>query len=479
MLGHFIRKEILDSLLNMRFMALAVFSIVLMPLSALINYEYFQERRAAFDSQYAEYNTEEPNWWDLRVYRPPMLLSSLGRGTEPYMPIYYAFTDDADATRPGNIEAQEFSALSTFGSFDLLFLVQVVFSLLAVLLAFDMVAGEKERGTLRAVLANPVPRDTVLLGKFIGGFLVLWMVFLIGALLLYLILVLFDGRFASPEMLGRIGFIFVLATLFLGAFYSLGLMVSVFCHSTRTAIVALLVVWVVLQLVIPKAGEMISSVVVPVRSQEAVRIEKRKVIEDLDEAMQNKGGEDYTRLTGRPDFEGAFELLGSDAPEAEQFKAAYQEMARGYEQQKRDRVREIDMDYLRQKEHQRNVSRLIALLSPAPALTFLLTDAAGTGDLAYQNYRDAVMAHYQIIDREVYSKRRSQRYQIRLGGSSISSNFGGGSDVDLEAVPAFTIKEPELRNVLWENAWALATILIYLVVPFVVAYVAFLRYVVR
>jgi hypothetical protein len=203
------------------------------------------------------------------------------------------------------------------------------------------------------------------------------------------------------------------------------------------------------------------------------------VIEDLDEAMQNKGGEDYTRLTGRPDFEGAFELLGSDAPEAEQFKAAYQEMARGYEQQKLDRVREIDMDYLRQKEHQRNVSRLIALLSPAPALTFLLTDAAGTGDLAYQNYRDAVMAHYQIIDREVYSKRRSQRYQIRLGGSSISSNFGGGSDVDLEAVPAFTIKEPELRNVLRENAWALATILIYLVVPFVVAYVAFLRYDVR
>jgi len=36
MLAQFIRKEILDSLLNRRFMALAVFSVVLMPLSAVI-----------------------------------------------------------------------------------------------------------------------------------------------------------------------------------------------------------------------------------------------------------------------------------------------------------------------------------------------------------------------------------------------------------------------------------------------------------
>ena len=140
MLGLFIKKEIQDSILNRRFMALALFSIVLMPISAVINYEYYGARKEAFDSQYSEYSSAELRSWTLRAYRAPALLSSLARGTEPYMPVYYQFTSEATATRPGNIEAQEFSTLSTFGSFDFLFLIQVVFSLLAVLLSFNAIA---------------------------------------------------------------------------------------------------------------------------------------------------------------------------------------------------------------------------------------------------------------------------------------------------------------------------------------------------
>ncbi|MFQ5568708.1 MAG: ABC transporter permease subunit [Rhodothermales bacterium] len=479
MLAQFIRKEILDSLLNQRFVMLAVFSIILMPLGAAINYEYYQGRRASFDSQFAEYQQEERRAWNQRAYRAPVLLSSLARGTEPYMPLYYAFSDDADPTEPGNIEAQDFTTLSTFGSFDFLFIVQVVFSLLAVLLAFDMIAGEKERGTLRAVLANRVPRDSILLGKFIGGFIVLWLVFTVGALLLYLMLVLFDGRFVEGEMLGRVVFIFGVATLFLAAFYSLGLMISTFCHSTRTAIVALLVIWVVLQLVIPKAGEMLAAVVVPVRSEEAVRIEKARIVEELNDDLDEKAGDLFTQITGHSDFQGAFEFLGSDAPEALRFKEAYQEAAQESQRRQRDQVREVDQAFQREKARQQRVSRGVALLSPAAALSLLVTDAAGTGDLAYRNYREAVQGHYQVIDRLVFSKRRSSRYRIRLGGSVISSSFGGGEDPDLDEIPVFTVSEPALRNVLKTNAWALGTLFAYLVIPFVIAYVVFLRYDVR
>lgn len=46
MLFHLVRKEILDSLLNRRFVAIAVFSMVLMPPSAFINYEYYEARKA-------------------------------------------------------------------------------------------------------------------------------------------------------------------------------------------------------------------------------------------------------------------------------------------------------------------------------------------------------------------------------------------------------------------------------------------------
>lgn len=479
MLLHFIKKEILDSLLNLRFMTLAVFSIVLMPLSGYINFEYFQERRASFDSQYNEYQSEGERARSMRAYRAPVLLSTLARGTEPYMPIYYAFSDDAGATQPGNIEAQDFSTLSTFGNFDFLFLVQIVFSLLAVLLAFDMVAGEKERGTLRAVLANRVPRDHILLGKFFGGFSVLWLTFIIGLLLLFLVLAVFDSRFLEGDVLIRLLFIFGYSSLFLAAFYGLGLMVSTFCYTTRTAIVVLLIIWVVLQLVIPKAGEKVAAVILPVRSEESVRIEKEKVMEDLQDEQDNRAGEIFTRITGKTDFEDAFQMLGSETPEATQFKAEYQEMAANYEREQRDRVREINQQYAREKELQRRLSRAIALLSPAPALTFLVTDAVGTGDLAYQNYRDGVLSHYQVIDRVVFSKQRSERYRVRLGNSMISSNFGDDDDVNYDEIPTFTVPNPALGDVIASNVWAVGTLLLYLIIPFLVAYVAFLRYDVR
>ena len=63
--------------------------------------------------------------------------------------------------------------LSVQGKVDFVFLVQMVISLIALLFASDMISGEKESGTLRAMLANSLPRDTILVGKIGGGFLAL------------------------------------------------------------------------------------------------------------------------------------------------------------------------------------------------------------------------------------------------------------------------------------------------------------------
>lgn len=479
MLRHFIRKEIHDSLLNQRFMALALFSVVLMPLSAFINYEYYEARKASFDSQHAEYEADEPTPWNIRAYRSPVILSAVARGTEPYMPIYFALSNDANETLPGNIEAQDFTALSTFGSFDFLFLVQIVFSLLAVLLAFDMIAGEKERGTLRAVLANRVPRDSILLGKLIGGFSVLWLTFLIGSLLLYLVLAAYDGRYLEIDVLGRAGFVFVISSVFLASFYSMGLMVSTFCHSTRTAIVVLLVTWVVLQLVIPKAAEKIAAVAMPVDSEESMRVEKAGVVEDLSQEMRNKAGELYMRVRGSDTIRGAFEFVGDGSPEAEQFKIQYQELASDYYRQQRTRVRQIDLDFQRQKDRQHGFSRAISLLSPASALTFLVSDAAGTGDLAYRGYRQAVQSHYQIVDQTIFSVQRTDRFEISMGGMSMMGGMGNADPPPLDELPAFEVPEPPISEVLRTNLWAMVSLLAYLVIPFLVSYVAFLKYDVR
>ena len=52
---------------------------------------------------------------------------------------------------------------------DWAFIIGYVLSLIALLFTFDAVSGEREHGTLRLMLANPIPRHTVLIGKFLGG----------------------------------------------------------------------------------------------------------------------------------------------------------------------------------------------------------------------------------------------------------------------------------------------------------------------
>lgn len=484
MLTHLIRKEFLGSLLNQRFVALAIFSIVLMPLSAVINYKYYEVRKTSFDSQLAE--VEEGREAAMRAYRSPVILSAMARGIEPFMPIYYQFSSassgrTSDATVPGNIEAQEFSTLSIFGTFDFLFLVQIVFSLLAVLLAFDMIAGEKERGTLKALLSNSVPRDSILIGKFIGGFAILWLTFVIGFLLLFLVLSVLDAQFLSGENLLRVLFIFSFSTLFLAVFFSLGLMVSTFCHTTRTAIVALLVMWVIMQLVIPKAGEMIAAVMVPIRSEHEVRVQRQHIIAEELQAMEEQAGALYLQMSGQASLQGAFELMRSGAPWVGKFQGQYQDLFRKYKQRQNDRLREIKQAWEREKDAQQKLGRSIALLSPASALTFIIADAAGTGDLAYMNYKVAIAEQYQIVDREYFSKSESNGFRIRAGGSMMAGGFPGSGDNNpsIETIPAFSISEPALDSVFQTNIWAIGTLLFYLVVPFLIGYVRFLKYDVR
>ena len=52
--------------------------------------------------------------------------------------------------------------------------------LIALLLSFDAVAGEVDRGTLQLVLATPIARWQVLFGKFIGHTAVLTMALMLG-----------------------------------------------------------------------------------------------------------------------------------------------------------------------------------------------------------------------------------------------------------------------------------------------------------
>lgn len=127
--------------------------------------------------------------------------------------------------------------------FSFIGLLGFLIPLVAIALAFDSVNGEFNRRTLSRVLAQPIYRDALLLGKFLGALLsltialiALWLLVLgIGLLLLGL-------PPSTEEMVRMLGFL-VATIAYGGVWLALALLFSVLFRAPATAALAALGTW--------------------------------------------------------------------------------------------------------------------------------------------------------------------------------------------------------------------------------------------
>ena len=123
------------------------------------------------------------------------------------------------------------------------FFLAILVPLLAIALSFDSVNGEFNRRTLSRVLAQPVYRDALLLGKFLGGLLTLSIVFSAIWLLIFGIGIFKLGVPPTAEETGR-ALWFLLATIFYGGIWmALAMLFSSIFRSSATAALASIAVW--------------------------------------------------------------------------------------------------------------------------------------------------------------------------------------------------------------------------------------------
>jgi ABC-type transport system involved in multi-copper enzyme maturation permease subunit len=257
MLSTLIKKEILNNLLNMRF-ALAYFlcTFLLVGSSAIMFAEYLSQKKnddlnKSMYEQQARGFDNAPNFLgtDKNIARstPLTRIFALGAEKDPdpratinaqSAPYYYG---DFKRNPLGNL----------FPPVDLLLVVGIIMSLLIFVLTYDMISGEREEGTLRLLLCCPVPRDMVLAAKWLGGFISLAIPFLTSAVIIMLILTFNHQVVVSGVEWLRIVAMFGVCLLYIATVFSLSMMVSTFCASSSTAILSLLLSWVVLIVAVP------------------------------------------------------------------------------------------------------------------------------------------------------------------------------------------------------------------------------------
>jgi ABC-type transport system involved in multi-copper enzyme maturation permease subunit len=462
-------KEILENFTSRRFFIILALCLILIPLGVYVSTRDYQSRLHSYQESVRLY--EEGHKWVSDVlykgavgFRPPSALSFLSLGLEIVLP-NVAETRSKATTAPVDMRFNNNQSLDNLyeffqGPLDLVFIVSVVMTFLAIVFTYGSISGEKEQGTLKQVLCNSVPRHQVILSKVGANFLVLIIPFLI-ALLLSLLLLQVKGflPFAPESILPYLALAFLFSLLLIGAFFNLGLLVSSLTKQAVSTIIILLLCWVFLFGIFPRLSVILSQVVYPVKSQQLVALEKNLIRVENEKECET----DVGKLLESSSSLGLSEKEMMEKQEAirEEFRARLV-----------GRFQKIDREIEKKRNTQILIASNLARLSPVSCFIRPLAEMSHTGLLQYQMFKEEVSRFEQTLNKEIYSKYKTMRQK----GGSANVYFEGNQAV---APPKFQYSLMSLQSVVKDILPDFILLAIYNILFFAAAFVAFLRYDVR
>ena len=257
MLTTLIRRELLDNLMTFRFAAAVLIMLLLVVATTTVLIKDYERRLASYDTASKKHRQgmlERTTYSAARltIDRPPNPLSIFNVGLDKRLGntlrVDHFFVPTLwDAGKHGANNP----FLNLFSSIDLVFIFQGILSLLALVFAYDTLAGERESGTLRLVLTHSVRRGQILFAKYISGMICLLVPLLVCILLVLIMLTTSTSVFLSADDFLRIGGVVFTSFVYLSLFYLIGMLVSAATRRTSTALMLAMFVWGFLVLVYP------------------------------------------------------------------------------------------------------------------------------------------------------------------------------------------------------------------------------------
>ena len=253
MLKTIISREFLNNIFNLRFMiGLVLCIIVTIACIMILAYDYHQETKD-YNIRVNIQDETLANYANASFYR----LFQMTRPQKPPERFRPLIIGIAGSDGRESIDDNPLPVL--FPHLDFLFIVTIIMSLLALLFSYDAVTGERQRGTLRQVISNSVPRTTILLGKFVGGTASLLIPFVLALAVGVLCINLNPNIQWDGSAWAELGLLTAASVTFIMAFYLLGLMISTLSRYSAVSILNCLFLWVLLILVIPNVCPYVSA----------------------------------------------------------------------------------------------------------------------------------------------------------------------------------------------------------------------------
>ncbi|MFI5250910.1 MAG: ABC transporter permease [Bacteroidota bacterium] len=257
------QKEFLEKILDFRVIISFVIAIGLTIIATIVAGGDYNIKKIEYDKESAQSqsllnNVKVYSQYHPVVYYRPSPLSVFSKGIDIPTPITVPISiDEVPLYQPRTAGSNPM--MTIFDTLDITMVVQVLFSLLVILLTFDSFSGEREQGTLRLALSNPVARMNLLYGKFIGTIMILGVVVFLTYLITLLSLRFSMGFILTPEYFIRIFGMAFTTLIYLGLFAALGIYCSIKLRSSSTSLALLLFIWFFLTLLQPNLNIYIAS----------------------------------------------------------------------------------------------------------------------------------------------------------------------------------------------------------------------------
>jgi len=477
-------KELLESIHNYRLLIALILGLTIIPLGFYVNGKDYQTKYRDYQETVRMYEESHKTIRDITllggaVFRPPSPLSFLSVGVEYLFPNSIEsdgslITAFGAQTRFNNTRTLNSPLLYLYGPLDLTFIISIVISLLAMLLTYNSVAGEKEQRTLSLILSNAVPRNLVISAKMLAYVVLLSMAFFLGILLgIFVLLIMgFEVGTGSGFTL-RFSLSVVVALLYIFTFSNFGVLISSLNKRAVSAIISLMFCWVILFMIFPKASVIVSKIIKPVKSQQVIDLEKSQIRRQMEEEEYNELQKlrnvfPVVKDMSMPEF---MTKLKQEDKDAVAYDKKQNELKEYYLAKCTAEWGRIDSFYENQRLNQTGLARDISRLSPVSCFVHLMVEISNTGLLEYRQWKQARSRLKQLLDSEISNKLRSINF-----GNYVSILFNGDENAPMSRIEYQSVP---FRKV-WPTVWPdFILLLVYGILFFLGAYVIFLKYDVR
>jgi ABC-type transport system involved in multi-copper enzyme maturation permease subunit len=292
MIWNIAKKELLSNLMTLRFFVGTVLFLVMSVLFTCVLLSDYRVKLESYNGYVSRNNDELKKlmtYQNLKptIYKPPEILSIFSKGVEENTG-NSAQISIGEVPETTSTAASKNPLLSVFPVLDVTLVFKLVISVLALLLAYDSISGEREDGTLKLMLANGIPRHKVLLGKLVGGMITLAIPIAVGFLMISLIL-----EFSpTVEMTGddwiRVALMFVFSLIMVSLLFNLGLLLSSVTKHASDTLMFLLFIWVLFLLVIPNGSAYLAERIRPIESREKVDSQVQEIRGRFEKELDSK-----------------------------------------------------------------------------------------------------------------------------------------------------------------------------------------------